>query len=307
MKLRLFAALAACLLALCSVLLAADKPTEIHGGNGVTLPPPPPTEVKPVTEDFSGHEITDPYRWLEDGNSPETRAWIAAQMKYTEDYLSQVKIRPEIVKRLTELVRVERYSIPRQAGDDYFFTKRLPEENQPSIYVRKGLHGTDDRLVDATKLSADENTSVALADVAKDASLLVYVERVGGADEGSVRVLDVAKRQPLPDVLPSARYQGISLGPDNHTLYYAKYEPSGTLVFSHKLGTPASSDQQIFGGSFNGETFGPMQLISSEVTENGHYLLIDVAFGVPPKRVDVYVRDLRTPDCAHSRHHSRHR
>src|SRR6516225_1171736 len=97
---------------LVSLAGATDKPAEIRGGNGVTLPPPPPTRAEPVTETIGAQTITDPYRWLEDRKNPETGAWIDAQMKYTEDYLSQVKIRPDIVKRLTELVRVESYSIP---------------------------------------------------------------------------------------------------------------------------------------------------------------------------------------------------
>ena len=80
---------------------------EVHGGNGVLLPPPPPTKVEPVTDTLHGKKITDDYRWLEDGQSPETRAWIASQMEYTEKYLSQVKIRPEIARRLSELQRVE--------------------------------------------------------------------------------------------------------------------------------------------------------------------------------------------------------
>ena len=88
--------------------VAADVPQrEIHGAHGIILPPPPSTEAKPVTETVAGHTVTDPYRWLEDQNSPETRAWIDGQMRYTEQYLSQVKIRPEIVKRLTELEHVE--------------------------------------------------------------------------------------------------------------------------------------------------------------------------------------------------------
>src|SRR5271168_1223790 len=91
---------------------AADKPSEIKGGNGIILPPPPPTEAKPVTETIQGTTLTDPYRWLEDAKSPETRAWIGEQMKYTEQYLSQVKIRPEIVKELARLERVESYSLP---------------------------------------------------------------------------------------------------------------------------------------------------------------------------------------------------
>lgn len=297
MKLGLFVLLAASVFAVSLLLRATDKPADVRGGNGVTLPPPPPTMPKPVTETVNGETITDPYRWLEDGSSPETRAWIDAQMKYTEDYLSQVKIRPQIVERLTQLTRVEHYTIPQQARDNYFFVKRLAEENQGSIYVRKGLRGEDERLVDATKLSKDQNTSVNIADVSKEGDLLVYVVREGGADEGSVHILDVPKRLQLPDVLPSARYQGISLSPDKQMLYYAKFEPTGAVVFSHRLGTPVSADQQIFGKSFGGESFGPMELISAKVTENGRYLLIDVSHGVPPKRVDIYVKDLRTPDA----------
>src|ERR1700734_2478165 len=126
---------------------AADKPSEVKGGSGIILPPPPATEAKPVTEDIHGTTLTDPYRWLEDGKSPETRAWIGEQMKYTAEYLSQVKIRPEIVNELTKLERVESYSIPVERGGNYFFKKRLADENQGSIYMRRGLHGQDIRLI----------------------------------------------------------------------------------------------------------------------------------------------------------------
>ncbi len=199
----------------------------IRGGNGVTLPPPPPTEAKPVTDNVNGTSMADPYRWLEDGQSPETRAWIDSQMKYTQEYLSQVKIRPEIAKSLTELIRVESYSIPVERQDNYFFTKRLPDENQASIYMRKGLHGTDERLVDANKMSADQNTSVHIDDVSKTGDLLVYGVREGGADEQSVHFLDVAKHQELTDVLPKARYSGISLTADKQGLYYGKFDSGG--------------------------------------------------------------------------------
>ncbi len=111
---------------------APAKPTTVEGGNGVTLPPPPPTEVKPVTETIHGVTVTDPYRWLEDGQSPPTRAWIAAQMKYTEDYLSQVKIRPEIVKQLTELIRVETYGIPTEPSGALLL-HQAPARGEPGV------------------------------------------------------------------------------------------------------------------------------------------------------------------------------
>jgi prolyl oligopeptidase len=282
--------------ALVGSVFAADKPAEIKGGNGIVLPPPPATETKPVTEDIHGTALTDPYRWLEDAKSPATRAWIGEQMKYTEQYLSQVKIRPEIVSELTKLERVETYSIPIERGGNYFFHKRLADENQGSIYMRRGLHGQDERLIDATKLSTDQNTSVQINDISKDGTLLVYGIRSGGADEESVHILDINKNQELPDSLPSARYSGIQLSPDKQGLYYARFDPTGTLVFYHKLGSPASSDALIFGKSFEGENFGPMELIGAEITENERYLIISVIHGVPPKRVDIYVKDLRQPD-----------
>ena len=277
---------------------AAESPSEVKGGNGIILPPPPVTEAKPVTETIHGVTLTDPYRWLEDAKSPETRAWIAEQMKYTEKYLSQVKIRPQIIQDLARLERVESYDIPTERGGRYFFKKRLADENQGSIYVRHGLHGEDVRLIDATKLSADQNTSVQINDISKDGTLLVYGIRSGGADEESVHILEIDKNgasRELSDSLPSARYEGIQLSPDKQGLYYARYEKTGTLVFYHQLGSPASGDNLIFGKSFEGETFGQMELIQAEITENERYLMIGVVHGVPAKRVDIYAKDLRQP------------
>jgi prolyl oligopeptidase len=292
------------MLALFSLLsFAADKPSAIKGGNGITLPPTPATEATPVTETIHGTSITDPYRWLEDGKAPATRAWIDEQMKYTEQYLSQVKIRPAIVNELTKLERVESYSIPLERAGKYFFKKRLADENQGSIYVRRGLHGADVRLVDATRLSTDQNTSVHVNDVSKDGTILVYGVRSGGADEESVHILaldpnDAAKNRELPDTLPSARYSGIALSPDKQGLYYARFDPAGSVVFYHKLGSPSSDDPLLFGKSFEGETFGPMELIGAEITENERYLTIGVVHGVPATREDYYFKDLRKPDSA---------
>jgi prolyl oligopeptidase len=206
-----------------------------------------------------------------------------------------VKIRPAIAKSLTDLIRVESYSVPTERHDKYFFTRRLPDENQASIYVRNGLHGTDERLVDATKMSADQNTSVHIDDISKAGDLLVYGVREGGADEQTVHLLDVAKHQDLTDVLPLARYDGISLTPDKKGIYYSKLDPAGTLVYFHQLGTPVESDTLIFGKEFNGEKFGQMELIGAGITENDRYLIIEVDHGVPATRIDVYAKDLRTP------------
>ena len=268
----------------------------IHGGSGIVLPPPPITEARVVTETIKGTTIIDPYRWLEDGQSKETHAWIEAQMKYTEQYLSQVKIRPQIEKRLAELERLDTYTAPIECNGKFFFTKRLADENQASIYARLGLKGTDERLVDATHLSNDQSTSLEIYDVSKDGELLAYGVREGGQDEVAVRFLNTSKKNMLPDVLPKARY-GVSLAPDKTGLYYTKTEPTGTNLFYHKFGTPVASDELIFGKKFKDETFGPLDWIGAEVTQNDRYLLIIVGHGVPAKRMDIYAKDLRAAEA----------
>jgi prolyl oligopeptidase len=270
----------------------------VRGGNGIELPAPPVAPVKTVVDDYHGVKVEDPYQWLEDAKSPEMRAWINAENQYTQKYLSQVKIRPEIVKQLTALERVDEYSVPTVRGGRYFFTKRLADENQGSIYMREGWKGEDARLVDATKLSADQNTSVRIWNISEDGNLLVYGVQQGGADETAIHVLSVRERKELPDGLPSARYFGVTLSPDNKGLYYALFTHEGTTVWYHVFGSAASSDTKIFGGEYHGEKLGEMDLVSVAVTDNQRYLMIQIHHGVPATRVDILVKDLRKPESA---------
>jgi prolyl oligopeptidase len=269
---------------------------QVRGGNGVSLPDPPATAKHPVTETLHGDTITDNYRWLEQQHDPAVRAWIDQQNTYTDGYLQQVKIRPEIQAELTKLERVDTYSIPVKRGDLYFFKKRLADENQGSIYVRHGAVGADERLVDATKLSADQNTSVNILDVTNDGSSLAYGIRQGGADEQEVRVIDVAGRKEFADRLPVQRYMGVQISPDKTGLYYAVFHHSGTQVYWHAFGTDASADKMIFGKEYKGEPLGELDLIGVSISDNGHWLILDIARGVPPKREDILIKDLRAPD-----------
>jgi prolyl oligopeptidase len=264
-------------------------------GQSQTLPPPPASPTNPVTDDYHGIKIVDPYRWLEDAKSPQTRAWVNAQNQYTASYLSQVKIRPEIVKQLTSLERVEEYGLPVLRAGKYFFRKRLAGENQASIYLRAGWRGEDHRLVDATKLSQDQNTSIEIEDVSKDGRLLVYGVRQGGSDNRSIQILDVDKDEKLPDVLPAGRYFSVVLSPDGKGLYYSLYNPAGSHVFFHTLGQSQPDDKKIFGGEYRGEKLGPLDLIDITLSDNDRYLIADVQHGVPASREDILVSDLRQP------------
>jgi prolyl oligopeptidase len=273
-----------------------DGPTTIHGAGGITLPAPPVATVDVVTDDYAGTKIEDSYRWLENAKSPETRAWIDKENAYTQQYLSQITTRPQISSQLTSLMRVDQYSMPTLRGGKYFFKKRLADENQGSIYMRAGWRGDDKLLINATSLSADQNTSVNMVDVSDGGDLLVYEIREGGADEGSVHIRNVKTGSDLDDVLPSARYSGVSLSPDNGGLYYSKFTHQGSNVWFHKFGSAVSDDTKLFGGEYRGKQLGELDLIGVNITDNHHFLVVNIAHGVPATSEDYLVKDLREPN-----------
>jgi prolyl oligopeptidase len=278
-------------------LMLHAQANPIHGENGINLPAPPVAKIDTVTDDYAGTKIEDPYRWLEDAHSPETRAWITEENAYTQQYLSQLTTLPKISSELTALMRVDQYSMPTLRAGKYFFTKRLADQNQGSIYIRTGWRGKDELLIDASKLSVDQNTSVNMVDISDDGNLVVYEIRVGGADEGSVHVRSVKNGSNLADVLPTARYSGISLAPDNSGLYYAKFTHQGTDVWFHKFGTSVNEDQKLFGGEYRGRQLGELDLVGVRVTDDHHYLIVSIAHGVPATSQDYLVKDLRKPNA----------
>jgi prolyl oligopeptidase len=276
---------------------------QIQGRDGITLPNPPVVKTDPVVDEYKSADpglptkITDPYRWLEDAKSPETRTYIAAQNAYTAQYFAQVKMLPAVVDEMTKLLRVDFISTPTKRGDRYFFAKRLADENQASIYMRVGLHGADEKLIDASKLSADQNTSVNTMNLTEDGSMMAYGVRVGGADEVEVHFLDVATRKDTGDVMPRARYSGVDISPDKAGAYYSKLFPhEGNRVFYHKFGTPLESDPMILGKEYRGEKLGEIDGVSVRATANGHYLVFRIGRGVPATREDILIKDLRVKD-----------
>jgi prolyl oligopeptidase len=267
----------------------------IHTGDGLPLGPPPPTEATPVIDNYAGIKLSDSYRWLEDSKSPATRAFIDAQNAYTARYLKSLRIRPDTVDDLTALEQVAHWTMPLQRGETYFFMKRLSDEGQASIYLRHGWTGKDERLIDPAVISRDANTSIDLADVSRDGSLLAYHVRQGGADETTIRVYDLKTRKTLEDELPSGIYYSVDFAPDGKGLYYTRTDKKGSLVYLHLLGMRPSRDTLVFGHEFYDEPLGPIDLIESQVTYDGHYLVLTIERGVPAKRVDIVFRDLTKP------------
>ena len=276
--------------------------TPIHGKAGITLPAPPRVKRIRVVDTYKSAgssqpvRVTDDYRYLEDAKSPATRAFIDAQNAYTEQYLRQVKQLPQIREGVASLLKVDSIDVPERRGDRFFYTKRLAAESQGSLYMRTGLHGSEVRLIDARNLSKDQNTSALLIDLDDSGSLMAYGIRVGGADELEIHFLDVATRKQRADVLPSARYYGLSISPDGKGVYYSKFFPhEGTRIFFHAFGAASAHDKVLFGGEYRGEKLGEIDNISLRVTDNGHYLVLKIGHGVPAKREDILLQDLRKP------------
>lgn len=249
---------------------------------------PPVTKTDNVVDNYFGTKIADPYRWLEDQNSAETRAWIKAEDACTDAALDKLPGREEISRRLGEFTKVDSVEPPTERGGRYFFMKRAANEDLPILYVRKGMNGTDQVLVDPRPLSKDHSTSVGLEDVSEDGKLIAYGVRLGGQDQVTVHFLDVDTRKELADVFPSADYLGFSINREKSGVYYSKMTPEGSRVFYHAMGTPMASDSEIFGKGYP-----PSQIIGTSLSEDGRYLLIQVTYGAANNQTEVYVKDVK--------------
>jgi prolyl oligopeptidase len=268
----------------------------IHGRDGITLPQPPAVAAAPVTDNYFGTKVVDNYRWLENSRSDETRAFIDAENAYTGRYMKQARIRPQVVDDLDDLENVSAADSPLQRGESYFFRKRLAGEQQFSIYVRTGWSGKDKRLVDPAVLSTDPNVSVRIEDVSRDGKMLAYAVQHGGADESSVHVMNVSTGKTMEDELAAARYTSIVFAPDGASLYYARNNKEGTLLYQHVFGTRNARDTLVFGREFRDEPLTGDDLFGASVTDDGRYLVVEIDRGVPAKRVDIVYRDLTKPE-----------
>jgi len=269
------------LLLTCSLALtaAATGPKDTHEAS-TPLAPPPKTTVNEVKELLYGTEIVDPYRWLEDQNSPQTRAWIDAQNAYTGALLAKIPGREALEQQVSALLKIDAMDTPVVAGNRYFFSKRQADQDHSSLFVREGLAGKDE-LFELLPFSPDRTFFV--NSISKDGKLLAYFVRQGRTSEMTPHLYDVDARKELPDVFPKARYAGFSILDDNSGVYLTRLLSSQCIVSFHKIGTDPATDVEVFKGYFTG------QIIGSYVTHDGRYLQITTA---QPFRTDIYLKDL---------------
>lgn len=247
-------------------------------------PAVPVSEVRPVTETLHGVEITDPYRWLEDQESAETRDWITRQNAYTDAVLAMHPEGERFTARLTELMNTDQVGTPLFRNGRYFFLRRGVGQDLHSIYMRQGASGSDELLIDPAPMSAGHTTNVGISDVTADGKVLTYYVRSGGADEQEMHFFDVDARRETGTPVPSARFYGISVSPDRQA-YYTRTTPQGPRVFRRAV--TGGAETELFGNGY-----GPEKIIFATLSDDARYLLLHVFHGSAPKKTEMYVDDL---------------
>jgi prolyl oligopeptidase len=252
-------------------------------------------------DDYHGVKVADPYRWLEDLDTEETRAWVEAENKLTFAFLNEIPQRTAIRERLTKLWNYEKYGVPFKEGDRYFYTRNSGLQNQSVLYTVNTLDGQPQMILDPNGLSTDGTVAVSGLQASPDGKLLAYSLSSSGSDWQEWKVRDVTTSQDLSDHLKWVKFSGVSWTRDNKGFFYSRYdEPKAdTLsgvnyfqkVYYHKLGTPQTEDVLVFER--------PDQknwLFGGSVTEDGNYLIVTIYQGTDTKN-RVYYKDLKAKDA----------
>ena len=207
----------------------------------------PPARKSDQTDDYHGVKVADPYRWLEDLDSDETKAWVEAENKLTFSYLNEIPARAKIRERLTKLWNYERYGTPFKEGGRYFYARNSGLQNQSVYYSVTSLTDEPKLLLDPNTLSTDGTVALSGLAPSNDGKLLAYSLSASGSDWQEWKVRDVETGKDLSDDLKWVKFSGASWSTDNKGFFYSRYdEPKddalkGTNYFQkiyyHRLGT----------------------------------------------------------------------
>lgn len=262
----------------------------------------PQARQSDCSDTYHGKTIRDPYRWLEDPDSDETRAWIEAENEITFGFLNEIKDRDRIKSRLTQLWNYEKFGIPFKQGDRYFYFKNDGLQNQNVLYVLDDLDGEPRVLLDPNGLSEDGTTALAGYDISPDGRLMAYAFSESGSDWKTWYVRNVETGEDYPDQVKWSKFSGASWTHDNQGFYYSAYDPPNEAtqyedvnyyqkLYYHRLNTPQSDDILVYERRDRKE-WG----FSGFVTDCGRYLIISVWRGTEPKNL-VFYQDLQTADA----------
>ncbi len=263
----------------------------------------PPTARKPVVDTYHGIAVTDDYRWLEDDNSPDVKAWVVEQNKLTRSFLDGIAQRPEIARRVTKLLGAKTISrFEFQFRKQLFALKNAPPANQPMLVAMPvdAEVARERVLLDPNILDKSGHTAIDFYKASYDGKRVLVSLSAGGSEVGTLYVYDVASRKRLPDVLPGVSYPtaggSVEWAPDNRGFYYTRYPQKGErpdadqqfyqTVWFHELGTPQSADRYVIGHDFP-----RIAEIELDGGRDGKFLLAKVRNG-DGGQIAFHVRDL---------------
>src|SRR5207244_4132651 len=261
----------------------------------------PPARHSDVVEDYHGTRVPDPYRWLEEPDAPETRAWIEAENRVTESYLAQIPQRATLRQRLTQLWNYPKYGAPFHKAGRFFFFKNDGLQNQSVLYKQASLVADAEVLLDANVLSPDGTVAVSTLGVSEDGRLLAYGTSASGSDWEEFHVRDIATARDLDDHLRWIKFSGASWTYDGAGFFYSRYpEPPPTdkaltglnrfqKLYYHRLGRGQTEDILVYERPDE-----PDWGFSADVTDDGRYAVLHVWLGTD-RRNRVYYLDLEDP------------
>ncbi len=264
----------------------------------------PVTRTVPQVDDYHGVLVADPYRWLEDTDSPETLAWIKAQNELTFSFLEQIPARAHIRRRLTELWDYPKAQTLLKRGGRYFQLRNTGLQNQDVLYVLESLEAEARVLLDPNTLSTDGTVALTNWEVSKDGKRLAYAMSASGSDWLTWRVRDVVSGADLPDVIEWGKFSSAAWLPDGSGFYYSRYdvpEPGEAYqganynhkLYFHRLGEPQAQDALVYQRPDHKE-WG----FDAAVTDNGRYLTTASGFStstVCPLARSSCPRSVRSP------------
>ena len=260
------------------------------------MPTYPSTPTSDAAETLHGETIPDPYRWLEDGESPGTREWTEAQNALTRSYLDAVPGRGDLHRRLDQLLAIGAISVPTPVRGRYFYQRRDGRQNQPVLYVRQGVHGEDRAVIDPNALDPAGTIALDWYYPSDDGRLLAYGLSENGSEQSVLQVLDVDTGATLGDRIPHTRAADLAWLPDGTGFYYTRYPAPGDVpegeehyhraIYFHRLGSDPSGDPLVF------KPAEKEHWPSVGISPDGRWLVIGVARTFD--ETDLYLQDLRS-------------
>ena len=244
----------------------------------------PDTKKENIVDDYNGVKVGDPYRWLEDDNSEQTKAWVQEENKVTFDYLSKIPYRDKIKKRIEEMWNYPKYGAPFQKGDYYYFQKNDGLQNQSVWFTQKGLTGKPEVFIDPNKLADDGTVSLGGINFSLSGKYAAYTIQKSGSDWQEGYIMDVATKKLLTDKLTWLKFTGFSWKGDEG-FYYGRFpEPKGEdelkgkntnqQVYYHKVGTEQSEDKLIYQDKDH-----PLRSAGVGLTEDERFLILGTSEG----------------------------